>query len=46
MSLVLFRLNGLWFWKNPLFFLSTFFSGGGGRAGSCFTGETFPLAGS
>jgi hypothetical protein len=38
-SLMLFRLNGLW--KNPLFFLSTCFSGDG-----CFTGETFPLGGS
>ena len=40
-SLVLFRLKGLWLWKNPLFFLSTVFSGA-----TCFIGDVFPLGGS
>ena len=35
---VLFRRKGLWFWKKPLFFLSTCFSGEAAGGAACFTG--------
>ena len=44
--LVLLRRKGLWFWKNPLFFLRTCFSGDAAGGRSCFVGEVFPLGGS
>jgi hypothetical protein len=45
-SLTLFRLNGLWFWKKPLFFLKMRFSGLAAGGGSSLMGEVFPLGGS
>lgn len=44
-SFVLLRLNGLWFWKKPLFFLKTRLSGLDAGSGSCFTGDALPLVG-
>jgi hypothetical protein len=41
-------LNGLLFWKNPLFFFIIFLSlsEDGEAGGSCLTGELIPLGGS
>lgn len=44
--LVLLRRKGLWFWKKPLLFLSSCFSGEAAGGADCFTGETIPLGGS
>jgi hypothetical protein len=43
---VLLRRNGLWFWKNPLFFLRTCFSGDPAGGADCLTGDVIPLGGS